>query len=113
MLETREPPVPPRTPLPKEFMAGLGRGGDHGVLLQLFGTYAAAKAAAGFDLRAWCAQHGGVQPSFLLSVESLVASLTRRCGALHRRGLLPLAPEAFSGFGQWRWDDVVDALAHG
>ena len=113
MLETREPPVPPRTPLPKEFMAGLGRGGDHGVLLQLFGTYAAAKAAAGFDLRAWCAQHGGVQPSFLLSVESLVASLTRRCGALHRRGLLPLAPETFSGFGQWRWDDVVDALAHG
>ena len=113
MLESREPPVSPRTPLPKVFMMDLGQGGDQGVLLQLFKSYTIAKTVAGFDLRTWCRVNGNIQENFILSTESHIESILHRCRYLHRQGNLKKDPNSYRDHTLWRWDDIIESLAHG
>ena len=113
MLETREPPVPPRTPLPKQFLVGLGLGGDQGILLQIFKSYSLAKKQQGFDLHAWCTQNGNLQPNFLLSAEAQIERLSNCCEILHARGVLQKRPSTFRSPSDWTWDHILEALAHG
>jgi hypothetical protein len=115
MLETREPPVPPRTPLPVQFRSGLGLGGDHGILLQIFSTYEAERINPGFDLKQWCQANGDVQPSFILSAEAQIKSLLQRCQELHAKGVQPLTkdPATYQGPAAWTWNAIAEALLQG
>jgi hypothetical protein len=118
MLETREPPVPPKTPLPKQFQSGLGAGGDHGILLSIFARYDADKSRPNFDLNAWCQANGNVQPSFILSAESQIQSLLKRCSHLHDKivngkRVLGKDPTTYQPAGAWTWDGIAEALLQG
>jgi ankyrin repeat protein len=113
MLETREPPVPPRTPLPAQFRVGLGIGGDHGVLLQIYATYEAERIRPGFDLKQWCQANGDVQPSFLLSAEAQIKSLLLQCQLLYHRGSLGKDPATYQRPAAWTWDSIAEALLQG